>query len=141
MKIKIKKLHDDAIIPVYASDGAACFDLYAIEDFNSFKSTIIAPTGLAFEIPLGYEMVIRPRSGMAFGAGIHSFSGTIDSDYRGEVKVLLFCDMSTNQFSIKKGQRIAQAVIQPVLRVEFECVDELSETVRGTGGFGSTGAK
>lgn len=139
MKIKIKKLHKDAQIPTYGSDGAACFDLYAIEDTRSVFGRAHVSTGIAVEVPFGYEMVIRPRSGLAFNDGAHAFSGTIDSDYRGEIIVMLFSDSSASCIEIEKGQRIAQATIQPVMRVEFEQVDELSGTVRGAGGFGSTG--
>lgn len=137
MEIKIKKLHPDAVIPTYGSVGAACFDLVATDIEAGYKRCVV-PTGLSFEIPEGFEMVIRPRSGLAFKDGVHAFSGTIDSDFRGEVKVLL---MSENDVSIlvEKGQRIAQAIIQPVQRVSFVEVDELSDTIRGEGGFGSSG--
>ena len=139
MKIKLKKLHPDAKTPTYGSAGAACFDLYALEDTRSIFGRAIVSTGISVEIPPGYEMVIRPRSGLAFNHGVHAFSGTIDHDYRGEVKVLLVTDSSSSGFGIEKGERIAQATIQPVLRVEFNEVSELSDTARGAGGFGSTG--
>lgn len=139
MKIKLKKLHPDAKTPTYGSAGAACFDLYALEDTRSIFGRAIVSTGISVEIPPGYEMVIRPRSGLAFNHGVHAFSGTIDHDYRGEVKVLLVTDSSSSGFGIEKGERIAQATIQPVLRVEFNEVSELGDTARGAGGFGSTG--
>lgn len=141
MKIKVKKLHQDAQLPTYGSDGAACFDLYALEDTSATRGRIAVRTGLAVEVPVGYEMVIRPRSGLAFKHGMQAFSGTIDSDYRGEIKVLMIGECSATGLTVKGGDRIAQAVIQPVLRVEFEQADELSDTVRGDGGFGSTGDK
>lgn len=141
MKIKVKKLHEDAQLPTYGSDGAACFDLYAHNFKRRSTNSAVIGTGLAFEIPEGYEMLIRPRSGLAFKKGIHGFAGTVDSDYRGEVKVLLFSDIDGEYANFKKDQRIAQAVIRPVMRVEFDQVDELSDTVRGSGGFGSTGSK
>lgn len=139
MIIKLKKLHPDAKTPTYGSAGAACFDLYALEDTRSIFGRAIVSTGISVEIPPGYEMVIRPRSGLAFNHGVHAFSGTIDHDYRGEVKVLLATDSSSSGFGIEKGERIAQATIQPVLRVEFNEVSELGDTARGAGGFGSTG--
>lgn len=139
MKLNIKKLHPDAVIPSYGSEGAACFDLHAIEDVRSVFGRAIIATGLAVEVPPGYEMVVRPRSGLAFKRGVHAFAGTIDSDYRGEVKVLLMTDSSSCAFDVARGERIAQATIQPVLRVEFNEVSELGDTARGAGGFGSTG--
>ena len=139
MIIKLKKLHPDAQTPTYGSAGAACFDLYALEDTRSLFGRAIVSTGIAIEVPPGYEMIVRPRSGLAFKSGIHAFAGTIDSDYRGEVKVLLVTDSSSSCFEIEKGERIAQAAIQPVLRVEFSEVSELGDTDRGAGGFGSSG--
>lgn len=141
MKIKIKKLHEDAIIPKYATDGSAGFDLTIVEPIT-LRSTQrgIAQTGLSFEIPKGYEMQIRPRSGLAarYGVTVLNSPGTIDSDFRGEVCVILYnSGLSIVQFP--KGTRIAQGVICKVDQAEFEEVDELSETDRGIGGFGSTG--
>lgn len=140
MIIKLKKLHPDAKTPTYGSAGAACFDLYALEDTRSIFGRAIVSTGISVEIPPGYEMVIRPRSGLAFNHGVHAFSGTIDHDYRGEVKVLLVSDSSSSGFEIEKGERIAQAAIQPVVRVFFEESQDLSDTERGSSGFGSTGS-
>jgi dUTP pyrophosphatase len=138
MNIKIKKLHPNAVIPTYGTEGAAAFDLYACTDSENSGCTVVS-TGLAFEIPEGHAMFIKPRSGMAFKEGIQAFSGTIDSDYRGEIKVLLTADNVYTDIIIKAGQRVAQAVIMPVPNIAFEEVDELSDTSRGTGGFGSTG--
>jgi dUTP pyrophosphatase len=141
MKLKIKKLNKDAVIPKYQTPEAAGFDLHSIEDVvilpNERK---LIGTGLAFEIEFGYEIQIRPRSGLAYKHGITVLNspGTIDSDYRGEIKVLLI-NHSNEPFEIKKGDRIAQAVIAPIIQAEFEEVDELSSTLRGSGGFGSTG--
>jgi len=141
MKLKVKKLNNEAIIPAYQSDEAAGFDLHSIEDviIKSGERKLIG-TGLAFEIERGYEMQIRPRSGLAYKHGITVLNspGTIDSDYRGEIKVLLI-NLGNEDFEIKKGERIAQAVIAPVVQAEFEEVDELSDTKRGSSGFGSTG--
>jgi dUTP pyrophosphatase len=138
MNVKIKKLHPNAVIPTYGTAGAAAFDLYACADTDGYGRTVVS-TGLAFEIPEGHVMFIKPRSGIAFKEGIQAFSGTIDSDYRGEIKVLLTADDEYIDIIVKAGHRVAQAVIMPVPRITFEDVDELSDTSRGTGGFGSTG--
>ncbi len=141
MKLKIKKLNPEAIIPAYQTELSAGFDLHSIEDYiiKPMERKLIK-TGLAFEIEPGYEVQIRPRSGLAFKHGITVLNspGTIDADYRGEIMVLLI-NLGSEEFEIKKGERIAQAVIAPVVQAEFEEVNELSETKRGKGGFGSTG--
>ena len=141
MKLKIKKLNKDAIIPAYQTSLAAGFDLHSIEDciIKPMERKLIK-TGLAFEIEEGYEVQIRPRSGLAFKHGITVLNspGTIDADYRGEIMVLLI-NLGSEEFEIKKGERIAQAVVSPVVQAEFEEVEELSQTKRGEGGFGSTG--
>ena len=141
MKLKIKKLNPEAIIPAYQTELSAGFDLHSIEDYiiKPMERKLIK-TGLAFEIEPGYEVQIRPRSGLAFKHGITVLNspGTIDADYRGEIMVLLI-NLGSEEFEIKKGERIAQAVIAPVVQAEFEEVDSLSETKRGKGGFGSTG--
>jgi dUTP pyrophosphatase len=141
MKLKIKKLNSEAVIPAYQTKEAAGFDLHSIEDvvINPGERKLIG-TGLAFEIEFGYEVQIRPRSGLAFKHGITVLNspGTIDSDYRGEIKVLLI-NHSNSPFEIKKGERIAQAVVAPVIQAEIIEVEELSSTDRGEGGFGSTG--
>lgn len=161
MELKVKKLYDDAKLPTYGTDGAACFDLYALydadydpEDGNSlpvgFSPTASCTfgTGLSFEIPQGYAMMIYSRSGHGFKNGIRLSNcvGCIDSDYRGEVKVKLQHDVFAGDehaqqwFEVKKGDRIAQAMLVPVDRVSFIEVDELTESARGKGGFGSTGS-
>ncbi|NPA12216.1 MAG: dUTP diphosphatase [Epsilonproteobacteria bacterium] len=141
MILKIKKLKNSALIPAYQTKEAAGFDLHAVEDtvIKPFERKLI-PTGLAFEIQKGYEIQIRPRSGLAFKHGITVLNtpGTIDSDYRGEIKVLLI-NLGSEDFEIKKGERIAQAVVAPVVQADIVEVDELNETERGSGGFGSTG--
>ncbi|UYZ15588.1 dUTP diphosphatase [Brevibacillus sp. WF146] len=179
--VKIKRLHPDAVIPQYATADAAGFDLVAVED------VIIAPgetvkvcTGLAFELPPGYELQIRPRSGISAKTKLRvaNAPGTVDADYRGEVCVLIdnvapveyeiqrnprlleyesvvvkdkfIREIDGSEFVtdgwvtkgtyiIRKGERIAQGVLTEVPRAAFEVVDELSETERGAGGFGSTG--
>jgi dUTP pyrophosphatase len=182
LRVKIKRLHPDAVIPQYAHEGDAGFDLVAVED------TIIEPgetkiirTGLAFAIPPGYEMQIRPRSGITLKTKLRVQLGTIDSGYRGEIGVIVdniadkyvkfhaneygvyeitdtargnvfdvsgspvesisFGKYPHNTYIIRKGDRIAQAVIKPVEQAHFVEVDELDETERGSGGFGSTGVK
>lgn len=151
MNLKIQKLHPNAVIPAYATEGAACFDLHAAKvNGNTHLGDVVYPghpvlcdTGLAFEVPAGHVMLIRSRSGLAFKHGIEAFHGTIDSDYRGPVVVMLSCehlDDDEPPVRINPGDRVAQAMIVPVPAVRFELVESLSETRRGSGGFGSTGA-
>ena len=141
MRVKIKQLHPDARIPQYQTLGAAGFDLHALEDYKlSAGERVLVKTGLAFELQIGFELQIRPRSGIALKNGISVLNapGTIDSDYRGEVGVLLI-NHSKEDFAIKKGDRIAQGVVARYERVEFEVCEELGESARGAGGFGSSG--
>lgn len=150
MEIKIKKLHPDAIIPKYATIGSACFDLCALlKTNNSFETISVAlaeprvfRTGLSFEVPRGYAMLIFSRSGDGFRRNVRLANcvGVIDSDYRGEVMVKLSND-GGGWSEYSHGDRIAQAMIIPVPDVNFIEVNELTETERGTGGFGSTGAQ
>ena len=155
MKLKVKALHPEAMIPQYATEGAACFDLHALMEkswtegpesyaqVNPGTPTVIR-TGLAFEIPEEHVMLIFSRSGHGFKNDIRLANcvGVIDSDYRGEVQVKLTNDNSDGNFlTVKHGDRIAQAMIVPVERVELVQVDELSSTERGEGGFGSTGTE
>jgi dUTP pyrophosphatase len=146
MKVKIKKLNPDAKLPTYGSEGAACMDLYA-DFFNSgFPYTFIddkptlVKTGIAVAVPKGYELQIRPRSGLALKEGITVVNspGCVDSDYRGEVGVILQ-RTKKYMFKIKQGDRIAQCCVVPIPKVEWEWVSELDETERGAGGYGSTG--
>lgn len=138
MILKIKRLHPDARWPSYGTPGAACFDLYAAESAVGRYGRVVVGTGLAVEIPPGHALFMKPRSGMAFNEGVQAYAGTIDSDYRGELKVLLTSESGVG-IQVVKGDRIAQAMVLPVPRVEFDEVDELSDTDRGAGGFGSTG--
>lgn len=148
MKLKIKKLHPDAILPKYATPGAACFDIHAgvLPDHQVFVAhgapTIIS-TGLAFEVPENHVMLVFSRSGHGFKSDVRlaNCTGIIDSDYRGELKVKLTKDNLGEFLHIINGDRIAQAMIVPVDRVEFEEGEELSDTERGAGGFGSTGSQ
>ena len=139
MNIDILKLHDDAVIPTYGSDGAACFDLYAVEAaFIPARSRSIVRTGLAFDVPTGYALDVRSRSGLASKHGIVAFHGTLDSDYRGELIVLLF-NHSNDPYWVQAGERIAQARITASPKVTFWPREQLSLTERGAAGFGSTG--
>lgn len=141
MNLKVKKLVDCAIIPQYQSSGASGFDLHAAESTEILPSGFCAvKTGLAFEIPQGFEIQVRPRSGLAFKNGISVLNtpGTIDSDYRGEVMVILF-NFGKEIFKIKKGDRIAQAVLSQIFQANLIVSDELKSSVRGGKGFGSTG--
>jgi len=177
INVKIRRLHPDAVIPEYATELAAGFDLVAVEDvIIAPGETALVPTGIAVEIPPGYEMQVRPRSGISRKTKLRvaNSPGTVDADYRGEVGVIVdntatgsnFIDyvygLVSGNFQtddatgvpveyeasyedmnvfylIRKGDRIAQGVIVPVIRANFEVADELSETERGDGGFGSTG--
>lgn len=143
--LKLKRLHNDAIEPEYKSSGAAGFDLFACcETGDRFilapKAAMVIPTGWAAEIPEGFELQIRPRSGMALKRRfiLPNSPGTIDSDYRGEIGVILR-NLSEEYQSILHGERIAQAVLAPVYKAAFKIVEELSDTERGSGGYGSTG--
>lgn len=130
----------DIQIPRYMTPGASGFDLAAAHDAYIWPGdTAKIGTGLKFELPGHLEMQVRPRSGVS-KLGVQAFLGTIDSDYRGEVCVLLY-NGGPERFQVKKGDRIAQGVISPVSRVRFELAESLSETERGEGGFGSTGVK
>lgn len=146
MNLKIKKLHHEAIIPTYATDGAGCFDLYAVidgPDFYDFVSDahpLSVRTGLSFEIPKGQVLAIYSRSGHGFNHSVRLANcvAQIDSDYRGEVMIKLIRDCP-GRLTICTGDRIAQAKLEPAEQVTFTEVDELSETVRGDKGFGSSG--
>jgi dUTP pyrophosphatase len=143
IEIRLKRLpHGEGLpMPAYASAGAAGMDVVTAEDFTLEPGERVAvPSGFAIAIPDGYEVQLRPRSGLAFKHGVTCLNtpGTIDSDYRGEVKVIL-ANLGGEPFSALRGERIAQLVPTPVLRAEMTEVEELDDTVRGTGGFGSTG--
>ena len=145
--LKVKKMDRSAIIPKYQTPGAACFDLHAIGEaapvaLNSeVRYSHTFRTGLQFEVPDGWVMLVFSRSGHGFKNDIRLANcvGVIDSDYRGEVQVKLTAD-DTGYLVVKNGDRIAQAMLVPARQVHIEEVAELSETERGAGGFGSTGA-
>lgn len=141
VNVFIKQLDEGAIIPSYATEGAAAFDLSANGKFSIEPGkTKLIKTGLAIQIPHGYELQIRPRSGLALKNGITVLNtpGTIDSDYRGEIGVILI-NTGNEPFHVEHGMRIAQAVLTQYSKAEFHVVSKLSETKRGEGGFGSTG--
>ena len=142
-KILIKRLSKNIPLPKYETEGSSGMDLAAnIEQAIEIKpgKSVIIPTGLALSIPKNYEIQIRPRSGLAAKNQISVLNtpGTIDADYRGELKVILI-NLSDKIFKIEKGLRIAQMVLCPVIKAVLKEVDELEKTKRGSGGFGSTG--
>lgn len=132
-------------MPEYKTKGAAVMDLVASNDEDITLKPLerfLVPTGIKIELPENYEAQIRPRSGLSIKNGISLINcvGTIDEDYRGEIKVGLV-NLSNETYTIERGERIAQMIIAPVTKADIQVVDELSETTRGEGGFGSTGKK
>lgn len=147
MQLKVKRLHPAAVLPRYATDGAACFDLHAVD--CGLHSPVYAHggvtfrTGLAFEVPPGFALMIYSRSGHGFknSTRLANCVGVIDSDYRGEVMVRLFRDgQQADILCVNPGDRIAQAMLVQVPQVQLIEVKKLGDTARGAGGFGSTGA-
>jgi len=143
MKMNIKRVRKDAILPEYQTAGAAGFDFHAClnEPITIAPGDSAAiPTGVAVEIPAGFELQIRARSGMAFknNVGLVNGVGTIDADFRGEMMVKLI-NFGKEDFVVEPGMRIAQGIVAKVERIEWEETDDLAETKRGEGGFGSTG--
>ena len=129
----------EEFLPVYKNDGDAGADLKSMKNITvKSEETVVIPTGIRMSIPEGYEAQIRPRSGLAAKQNVMAILGTIDSPYRGEVGVI-FHNFGKEKFEIKKGDRIAQIVFNKVEKAEFLLVSELDKTVRGNGGFGSTG--
>ena len=143
VKILVKKLNPNVKLPAYKTAGSSGMDIMAIIDeainIKPGESALI-PTGISIAIPEDTEIQIRPRSGLAAKNKISVLNtpGTIDSDYRGELKVILF-NHGKDQFKVNNYDRIAQIVLMPILKANFELVDDLPETIRGSGGFGSTG--
>lgn len=145
IKLKVMKKQgcEDLPLPRYMSESASGMDLYAAVDEvihldrNDIK---LIPTGIHIELPTGYEAQVRPRSGLAlkYGLTLVNSPGTIDSDYRGEIGIIL-CNLGKESFKVERGMRIAQLVIQPVFRAELIEVEHLEESCRGAGGFGHTG--
>lgn len=142
-KFQFAKLTDDAILPQRADDGAAGYDLRSTETLIlPPKSKAMVSTGIAFSIPANYYGRVAPRSGLAAKYSIDVLAGVIDASYRGEIKVILY-NLGNSEFEIQKGDRIAQMIITPIVTPEFEEVpyEELTQTERGAGGFGSTGVQ
>jgi len=143
VKVLVKKLNSKVTLPSYKTEGSSGMDLIAFVDKPieiKPKNSALIPTGLSIAIPEDCEVQIRPRSGLAAKSNISVLNtpGTIDSDYRGELKVILF-NHGNKEFVVNNNERIAQMVLTPILKVDFEEVDSLPVTVRGAGGFGSTG--
>lgn len=142
--VRIKKLHPEAVIPKYQTEGASGFDLHALEDtvVMSGEAKLIK-TGLAFQVPHGTELQVRPRSGLSLKSPLRvaNSPGTVDSDFTGEVCIIIenTSKYENEPYFIKKGDRIAQGVICPVYQANFIEVEELNETTRGQKGYGSTG--
>ena len=143
IKILVKKFDKNIRLPVYKTSGSSGMDLLACiknKIIISPSKTAVIPTGIAVAIPKNYEIQIRPRSGLAAKKGISVLNtpGTVDSDYRGEIKIILI-NLSKKPFIVKSGDRVAQMILCPVSRAKLEEVKDLPKTLRGKGGFGSTG--
>ena len=143
VKVLIKKLNSKVKLPRYKTDGSSGMDLMAfIEDSIKIKpqKSALIPTGISIAIPEDTEVQIRPRSGLAakYSISVLNTPGTIDSDYRGEIKIILF-NHGKDEFIINNKDRIAQMILMPIIKAEFEEVEDLPKTLRGSGGFGSTG--
>ena len=143
LKIKIKKIKENAIVPKYAHHGDAGVDLYSTEDYIIKPGErVLVSTGIAIAIPKGHEAQVRPKSGLALkhGISIVNTPGTVDCEYRGEIGVIAI-NLGNEDFKIEKENKIAQMVFNKIEKADFEEVKELDDTTRGDGGFGSTGHK
>lgn len=141
MKLKVIRMYEDVKLPVYATDGSGCFDIFGHNIVDAGEHSETYSTGLKFEIPKGYVMLVYSRSGHGFNKDIRLANcvGVVDSDYRGELKVKLTTDNESKGYvDVRVGERIAQAMVISYEQVEFEEVSELGSTQRGEGGFGST---
>ena len=141
MTLRFKKIHPDATLPSYAHASDAGMDVRSVEDVTvPAMGRVLVHTGLVMLLPPMYEAQVRPRSGLALKHGITVLNtpGTIDSGYRGEVGVIL-ANFGDSDFQVKKGDKVAQIVVAPVVQAEIEAASEIDETDRGAGGFGSTG--
>ena len=142
MELKFKKLHPGAVIPAYQTKGSAGFDLHSIDNIAiPTGKTVLVHTGLSVAVPEGYELQIRPRSGVSLKTGlmIKNSPGTIDSDYRGEIGIIVYNTGEKFGHYVNYNDRIAQGVMVPVVQATIVEVEELDDTERGVGGFGSTG--
>ncbi len=141
MEVKVKKIHEDAKIPAYAHEGDSGMDLYSVEEtILQPGETKLVKTGLQIAVPKGFEAQVRPKSGLAakFGITVLNTPGTVDSGYRGEVMVILV-NHGKEEYKVEKGKKIAQMVIAKVEEAKIEVVEDLEDTTRKDGGFGSTG--
>ncbi|MFP6157670.1 dUTP diphosphatase [Helicobacter pylori] len=141
MKIKIQKIHPNALIPEYQTDGSSGFDLHAVEEVMIKSHSVgLVKIGICLSLEVGYELQVRTRSGLALNHQVMVLNspGTVDNDYRGEIKVIL-ANLSDKDFKVQVGDRIAQGVVQKTYKAEFIECERLDETSRGSGGFGSTG--
>ncbi|AHN34526.1 dUTP diphosphatase [Helicobacter pylori] len=141
MKIKIQKIHPNALIPKYQTEGSSGFDLHAVEEVTIKSHSVgLVKIGIYLSLEVGYELQVRTRSGLALNHQVMVLNspGTVDNDYRGEIKVIL-ANLSDKDFKVQVGDRIAQGVVQKTYKAEFIECERLDETSRGSGGFGSTG--
>ena len=139
VKIKIKKLHSDAKVPSYAHEGDAGMDVYSNEDLIiGAGKRVLVSTGISTEFPVGYVALVWDKSGIAVKGGVTKMAGVIDAGYRGEWKIALL-NTSEEDYEIKKGEKIAQVLLQKVESPEIEIVEDVENSSRGDGGFGSTG--
>ncbi|WQT06934.1 dUTP diphosphatase [Helicobacter pylori] len=141
MKIKIRKIHPNALIPKYQTEGSSGFDLHAVEEVVIKPHGVgLVKIGICLSLEVGYELQVRTRSGLALNHQVMVLNspGTVDNDYRGEIKVIL-ANLSDKDFKVQVGDRIAQGVVQKTYKAEFIECERLDETSRGSGGFGSTG--
>lgn len=139
MKIYVKKLREDAYLPTRGSEHAAGLDIYSVEDVNILPGTrALVKTGISVAVEHGTYFRIAPRSGLAYKHGIDVLAGVVDSDYRGEIAVIL-SNLGEKEFQVSKGDRIAQGIVEVIQVAEVVEVDDLDETNRGANGFGSTG--
>lgn len=138
VKLKIKKFHEDAKVPSFANDTDAGMDIYSIEDITILPNhRTLVRTGLGMEFPKGYAALVWDKGGIAKN-GVTTLAGVGDAGYRGEYKIVLY-NLSSKPYKIKKGQKIAQILIQKIFQPEIELVEEMSDSKRGLGGFGSSG--
>ncbi|BAW65527.1 dUTP diphosphatase [Helicobacter pylori] len=141
MKIKIQKIHPNALIPKYQTEGSSGFDLHAVEEVMIKSHSVgLVKIGICLSLEVGYELQVRTRSGLALNHQVMVLNspGTVDNDYRGEIKVIL-ANLSDKDFKVQVGDRIAQGVVQKTYKAEFIECEQLDETSRGSWGFGSTG--